>query len=798
MLFPFLLRAQVLDSMMNVYADRYPQEKIHIQFDKKIYNPGETIWFKAYIFSGPDPSLISKNFYAELSDEAGNILQRRTEPIIESTTAGNFDLPGDLKNGHVHIRAYTTWMSNFDTSFYYEKDIRIYNKKADSGAVFSRRDARIQFFPEGGNIVAGIENTIAFKANDQFGLPVDVKGYLLDGSGKQILTFKTGHDGMGKFLVTPDKGDSLVAVWTDIKGMERRTSLPSVTATGAVLRILGGNEKVLFSVARSSEGEADMKHLIIMAHMHQHLVYKARINLEENFMSGGTIPTGQLPTGVLQITLFNANEVPLAERVVFVNNHEFEFSPDLSVLQKGLAKRGRNNLVLEVPDTLRSDLSMAVTDADADGSLPGDDNIVSRLLLTGDIKGYVHDPYYYFSNTSDSLKEQLDLVMMTHGWRRFKWDQLALGKLPVIRNPVENYLALKVEVLGVDPYKISKDESLNVILAKKDSSSQMIGVPHLTGTKFGVAGLVFYDTAKAYYQFNVNHKLSDEAAISFSNGLLKGGKTFKLLTHPYDGWTAEDSAFFRRNQAILDEAARVKPFEDRKGKMLEAVVVHARQKTLAEKLDEKYASGLFAGGDASTFDLVDDPFIGGMVDVFTYLQGKVAGLQIITGQGPGGAPSLTWRGGTPTLYLNEMQVDASQLQSTNINDIAMVKVFRPGTGLTGGGGGSGSIAVYTKKGGERSASDANNSGFKGLEHASVAGYSPIKEFYVPDYDLQNSPVEKEDLRSTLYWKPFILTDRDNRRVEIHFYNNDISRRLRIVLEGVNENGKLCHVEKIIQ
>jgi hypothetical protein len=795
LLFPFFLRAQKLDSMMTVYADGYPQEKIHVQFDKKIYNPGETIWFKAYIFSGPDPSLVSKNFYAELSDESGNLLQRKTEPIVEATTAGNFELPANLKNGHVHFRAYTTWMTNFDTTFFYEKDIRIYNKKADSGLVVTRREARIQFFPEGGDLVAGVENSVAFKANDQFGLPVDVKGSLLDGTGKTILVFTSQHDGMGKFLVTPDKGDSLIAVWNDDKGIERRISLPVVKTTGAVLRVIAGTDKVLFSVARSAEGGPELKRFTIMAHMHQHLVYKARINLEDNFMSGGTVPTGQLPTGVLQLTLFNAMDVPVAERVVFVNNHEFEFSPVLSVLQKGIGRRGRNNLVLEVPDTLRADLSMAVTDAEADGALPGDDNIISRLLLTGDIKGYVHDPYYYFSNPSDSLRAQLDLVMMTHGWRRFKWDQLALGKVPVIKTPVENYLSLKVEVLGVDPFRISKDESLNVILSKKDSSSQMIAVPHLTGTKFGITGLVFYDTARAYYQFNVNRKLSNEAAISFNNGLLKGSKTIKPLTRAYDGWTHEDSLFFRRNQAIKDEAARVKPFEDQKVKTLETVTVHARQKTDAEKLDEKYTSGLFSGGDGTTFDVNDDPYAASMIDVFTYLQGKVAGLQIITGQG---APSLTWRGGTPTLYLNEMQVDAQQLQSTNINDIAMVKVFRPGSGVGTGGGAGGVISVYTKKGDERRASDDANSGFKGLEHAQVLGYSPMRQFYVPDYDLQNSPVEKEDLRTTLYWKPFLLTDKDNRRIEIHFYNNDISHKLRIIMEGINENGKLCHLEKILQ
>ena len=73
---------------MNIYANNFPQEKIHIHFDKKVYNAGETIWFKAYIFTGADPSISSKNFYAELSDPDGNILQRKVYPVLESTTAG--------------------------------------------------------------------------------------------------------------------------------------------------------------------------------------------------------------------------------------------------------------------------------------------------------------------------------------------------------------------------------------------------------------------------------------------------------------------------------------------------------------------------------------------------------------------------------------------------------------------------------------------------------------------------------------------------------------------------------------
>jgi len=792
------LSAQKLDSMMNIYANNYPQEKIHVHFDKKLYSPGETIWFKAYIFSGADPSIFSKNFYAELSDASGAIVQRKVYPISESSTAGNFDLPKNLKAAHLHFRAYTTWMTNFDTAFFYEKDIRIYDKKIDSGGVtvtLIPRQIKLQFFPEGGDLVAGVEGVVAFKANDQFGYPFPVKGSVVDKNGKEVLTFNSEHDGMGKFLLTVDKGDSLTAVWKDDMQVEHRTGLPSVKNIGAVIRVIPGNQKVLFSVARAADGGPEFKHLTIIAHMHQHLVYKAKINLEENFMSGGTIPTGQLPSGVLQLTIFTADMVPVAERVVFVNNREFLFTPELAVTLKGVNRRGKNTLSISVPDTLKSNLSLAVTDATADGEFPGDDNIVSRLLLTGELRGYIHNPAYYFSGTADSLATHLDLVMLTHGWRRFKWDALARGVVPAIKNPEQEYLSMKVEVLGIDPTKISKEESMNVIMSRKDSSTQMMSLPHIAGNKFGVTGLVFFDTVKAYYQFNVNHTLSDQAAIVFNTGLVRGGRLARSLTTAFDGWTAEDSAYLRRNRYIAEEIARVKPIDDQKVKTLAAVTVKGRVKTEAEKLDERYASGMFSGGDAYTFDLVNDPLAAAMMDIFTYLQGKVAGLQITTGNGPGGTPSLSWRGGKPSLYLNEMQVDASQLQSTPVTDIAMVKVFRPGSGVGFGGGSGGTIAVYTKKGGDEKRTDPN---FKGLARAILIGYSMPKEFYVPNYLENSAENEGEDLRTTLYWKPFVLTDKDNKHLNVDFFNNDITKKLRLVLEGFNEEGKLTHIERIIQ
>lgn len=784
---PFLASAQKIDSMMRLYAEKFPQEKAYLQFDKQVYNPGETIWYKAYVFTGFDPSPYSRSFYAELYDAAGKLIQRKTSPLVESTSSGSFDIPDNFRGSRVHVRAYTTWMLNFDTSFVFEKDLRIAGIPKDSaGTIVS--EASLHFFPEGGDIVSGIENNIAFKASDAYGAPVNISGILHDASGKNLLEFSSGHDGMGKFMITPAKSDVFYVSWKDGKGLEHRTDLPAVKTSGVVLRVMNSHQKLVFSVARQPDNTAYEK-LIVMAHMNQQMVYKAIVNLKENFMSGGNIPTTQLPTGILTITVFDINDMPMAERVVFVNNYDYRFNPKINIKSGSVLKRGRNEIEIEVPDTLKTNMSLAVTDAEVDGVKNEGDNIITRLLLTGDIHGYVKDPYYYFKNNSDTLAEQLDLVMLTNGWRRFRWDQLRFGKTPVIKYPLHDYLSLDAEVLGVDVNRIAPNENLNMILQNKDSSTQMLNLPKITKGKFGVSGMIFYDTARAFYQFNVNRKLSSEAAVIFNTGLYKGVRQIRPIAFTLPPWSPEDSALIRKNLQVFEQAAAIREEEKKKVKTLETVTVTGRAKSENEKLDEQYASGLFSGGDANVFNLVNDPAANGYLDIFSYLQGKVAGLQITGGQ----PPSLQWRGSSPSLYLNEMQVDASQLQNTPVSDIAMVKVFRPGSGVGFGGGAGGTIAVYTRKGSEKKPDPT----IKGLDQARIIGYSPVRQFYSPDY-LRNPGDQTADIRTTLYWNPYVLTERGNSRLNFTFYNNDVTHKIRVVLEGFNELGKLTRVEKIIE
>src|SRR4029077_10682460 len=231
----------------------------------------------------------------------------------------------------------------------------------------------------------------------------------------------------------------------------------------------------------------------------------------------------------------------------------------------------------------------------------------------------------------------------------------------------------------------------------------------------------FYDTVKAYYQFNINHKLSNEAAVIFNNGMSPSYKKIKPLLLTYTGWTAADSALLRRNKFIAEETVKIKS-QEKKVQTLESVTVKARQKSAIEKLDEEYASGLFGGGDAYSFDLLNDQSSSLYQDIFTFLQGRVAGLLITTN---GSGTTLQWRNSSPNLYLNEMQVDVSQIKTLPVSDVAYVKVFRPGSGLGFGGSAGGTIAVYTKKGQQK----AIDPTIKGLDQARIIGYSVSRQFY---------------------------------------------------------------------
>ena len=780
---------QVYDSLLTELNARYPQEKMYIQTDKSYYNTGETLWFKAYLTANNQPSQISKTIYAELVDERGKILQRKTMPVVQAGAASHFELPDSTHFSKLYIRAYTSWMLNFDSSSLYIKPINVIHANAASQKATTAGSFTLSLFAEGGDLIENIESRVAFKTNDQDGKPFPVAGTITDAQGKTVSSFSSTHNGMGYFSVTVLAGEKFKALWKDPKGVQHETLLPNAKKEGAALRISRQDGALSFTVTRSENGSDDFKEFIVFAQMQQQTVYAAKINLKTKTSVTALIATDSLPDGIMQITLFNKMQVPLAERIVFINNNSFSFITDLHIIEKKITPRGKNVLQVDVGGNVKSNLSITVTDAGLDVVDGPRENIYSQLLLTADLKGMVYNPAYYFASDEDSVNQQLDLVMMTNGWRRYNWEKVLSGQWPVIKYSPDDYLSIKGNIFGLSETELRDKSLTGIVQSSENSGKSFINIPVYKDGSFKLSGLYFFDTVKLFYQFNndKNKNLTTKATFSFNNGMVKSPVLSSLLLsslyfppQPPQNIVLKS---IQQNQLFLAQ------INQQKIKVLETVTVTGKKISIEEKLDKEYVSGLFSSGNARIFATENDPFAQSAISVLDYLRGKVAGLQITT-DGPNGG-SISRRGSNTDVFLNEINADISLLQSTSMTDVAMIKVFDPPFFGAAGGGAGGAVAVYTKKGG------SSNANVQGLNTTTLHGYSGIKEFYVPDYENTSLPVVP-DYRSTLYWNPFLLMNAKNKRVTISFYNNDNGKKFRVIIEGMNEAGQLTREEKIFE
>jgi hypothetical protein len=774
------------------------------------------------------PSPLSKNLYVELLDDKGNVLDRNSAPVIESSAAGSFVIPKAYKAPYIYLRAYTRYMLNYDTAFLYFRSLPLLNNPAvasaarneaarnetgsakneatrneaapaRNGAGRAEAGARgeatasktsLRFFPEGGDYVDGLESRVAFKATDKDGYPVDVQGTIVDEKGVKRASFVSVRDGMGTFSLTPVKGAVYQAKWKDKSNVVHTTPLPVSLASGATLRVDSQDSAKTYTIgAMTADSLPAVYHLV--ASTGGQVFYMATIRLKNGEIISQSFATSNLPSGIITATLFNGDWQPVAERISFVDNNEYMFYPAIHQLYTKLDKRAENDFEIEYADSVKSNLSLSVTDADLDAPLNDkSDNIISSLLLTSDLRGRVYNPWDYLSDPLDSARKQVDLVMLTNGWRRYNWKDILDKHYTPLKYMPDSVMSLIGQVYGV-PDKMKRDMgTINLITDGGGKHNHFLFAEIDTTGRFQIAHYFVYGQEKIYYQFN-KKDLFPGATVSIDNGLYKGRGGKIAVT---DSMLADVQV--PDEQLVANEKAFEKLVHDTVGlykvKTLATIVIKAPTKSPEEVLDDKYASGLFKGGDGYQFDVAGDPAAAASMSVFQYLQGRVAGLQITTGGGGGGQTSLSWRGGTPGLYLDEMTVDASTLQNVSMTDVAYIKVFRPP--FMGMGGANGGIAIYTKKGGDA----PPPADFKALDNTVLNGYTAQKEFYSPDYSsaLANN-LDSADLRPTLYWQPYVLLDNKTRRVKISFYNNDMTKRFKVVLEGVTADGRWTHKEIII-
>jgi len=800
--------AQEIDSIINIYSDQFQHEKIHIHFDKSVYNKGETVWFKAYLMAGLEASNMSKNLYADWYDAKGKLIAHTLFPVSGSSAKGQFLLPENYTSTSLHVRAYTKWMLNFDSSFLFEKDIIINQPPEKNNSAISPI-TEVHLFPESGDLLNGVNSKIGFLATNQNGDPVSIRGAIKNSKNEFIDSFFTEHDGMGDFVIDKINADENYFIfWTDEFGKPGYKSLPDIKKSGAVIQARSLNKKVIVGIQRSDIKTEKLSTLYLLAHMNQQVLSKSKINLENRTSALTEINTSNYPTGVLQLTLFNASWQPVAERIVFVNNHQYQFYPTINSVIKGVEKREKNIIEIDVTDSAFANMSLSVTDA---GLFQEKNSIVSQFLLSSDIKGKISKPSAYFENDEDSTKEFLDLVMLTHGWRRFKWDAIADAKFPVINYPRDSdYIEIGGTAKGRAFRNVEEKDFVTLILVARDSSRQIIPVPIEQNGNFSKSGFVFFDTINVYYSFKQKN-LADRTTIDFRTNLFSTpGLYLKDLNK--ESLLQFDSAQYVREQFFIEEEKRLEKIRSTTTLKDVTVISRMKPKTKLDIADEKYTSGAFSFESRYRADVINDPVAYSSLDVFTYLQNHgIPGLSITIPQqaastgGLSGPPSMLptnqpkssfyevkLRGEDPYIYLNESEIDIDAVVHIPMSEVAYIKVFNAPFVAAPGGGFGGAIAVYTKRG------DEKKEVFNNVDEKKIlTGYTKYQEFYSPNHS-DSVKSFLPDTRTTLYWNPYVLTNSKNHKVLLEFYNNDISKKLRVVLEGINADGKLAHIEKIIE
>lgn len=786
---PFASPAQNITNRLTAWSAQNPVEKLYLHTDRDHYYPGQTLWFKGYFMSEFLPSANSTTVYVELLNNRHEVLLRNIFPVYFSTAIGQMELPDELSPGIYQLRAYSPVMLN-QPGFTFNKKITIYGgedkKVANKGSAGKKQ---LAFFPEGGNFIAGLENVVAFKSTDANGMPLPVEGEVKNSQGQVIATFKSVHDGMGTFSITPAQGEAYYAT-TGSSG--EKYALPKQTADGIVLNVTNLPGRKRFSILTGGSSNV-LKPAYMIGEMQNRVIFKQPLQSDKKEITG-TIKTDNFYSGILHLTVFNKDDMPLAERITFIDNQEYALRATLLADTTDTGPRKRNHFTFSIQDTVIGNFSVSVTDADYEDAAARPLNIYSAFLLTSDIRGYVHDPAYYFTDGSDSVKNALELVMMTNGWTRFRWTDVSRSQLPRTLYKDPGYIKLAGKIYIDGSRKTLADKDVIMFTSPPGSSIERRGMPRLFQTDsaghFEMDSVLFYDKMNLLFS-EVRGKKNKFIQVKLDGDSLSRTYPVDLTPMPFY-YSGKDTTMASR--MILDYQRYVRGKEV----VLENVIVKAKQKTPLEKLDEEYSSGLFSGNIYSRkLDLREENYGG---NIFQYLQERIPGLKIT---GDPGNYKLHYRGGDITyyiygddssesnvsLFLNEMPADVVSLETVPVNEIAYVKLIPSSVASAGGGT---ALVVYTKKG-----ADLRMTVEAPTDIITYQGYTIVKEFYNPDY--AKEPVDhKQDNRVTLMWNPDLFISGVNPRAALSFYNNDRTKRFKVVVEGVTTDGRMLMLEKVIE
>jgi len=644
---------------------------------------------------------------------------------------------------------------------------------------YSLEAADIQFLPEGGQWIIGKKATLAFRAVYPDGTPVDLTGSL---EGEDETNFSTNVAGLGKIEFTPQKEDYVAVIHSSSHGETRRISLPKALTTGLSIQVIQPENGAFISAF--IQGADVPGNLLFVAHTRGLVSFMIQGKLN-NGIWGLRVPKKNLPSGIHTLAVLDEQGRPLLERMVFVRSKD-DLTFDLSKPLEALQPRSKVQLALtsSYADSLAlTSLSVTVLDLDqVQDESEGYGTLFSHLLLSSDLKGKIYRPGYYFQDNSPKVREELDLVLLTHGWSRFTWEDVRNGTYPDQGHYIEQGITIAGKIVEQTPTK--KGLGGGKISALVGEGVELLASEYGPDGSFLLTDLQYQDSA------SVTLTAEDLRARNFIN-LSIAFPTLKFSNlsgnYPTEIYWPKELIATVRERNLMQQLTTDAQVTD-----LEAITIESN--TLQE--EQTQARMLYGEGDAS-IKPQDIPGGQGYINIFQLIQGRVAGVRVtfdgfnatVLIRGVGSVQA----GVEPMYMLNNVPVDASTLAQISPRDVESVEVYKDPsrTAIFGSQGGNGVIAVYTKTG----ANIAYNS-VGGTLVTKYSGYSTPRIFYSPKYEEGGSSRSLSDKRSTLYWNPLLQTDQ-NGKADLIYYNSESATKHLLIVEGIDSKGRLGRLVKIV-
>lgn len=426
-----------IQGKFDTYRQQVLQEKIFVHTDKAFYFSGEILWFKIYCVDATfhKPIDVSKVAYIELLDNENKPLLQAKIELKNGSGNGSFYLPLSVNSGNYKMRAYTNWMKNFPAEYFFDKNVSIVNtlKTAVKSPQQADDHYDIQFFPEGGNLVQGIQSKVAFRIVNTVGHGINFSGKVVDENNNIIESFRPAKFGIGNFLFTPVAGHSYKAIIYPESKDSLVKELPAIHDFGYVMSLSeqeNGNLEV--KIQTNTKSAFTNEQVFLFVHTRQMIKVAEKINLV-NGIAEFKIDKKILGEGISTITLFNINKQPLSERLYFkrpLQNLIIDVVPNAGKY----SPRGKVSLEINTHNAAgiaeSAELSVSVYKHDLLQTIDPV-TIFNYLWLSSDLAGNIESPEYYFNNSGVEIDQEMDNLMLTNGWRRFNWDDLLKNKIPV-------------------------------------------------------------------------------------------------------------------------------------------------------------------------------------------------------------------------------------------------------------------------------------------------------------------------------------------------------------------------------